>query len=241
MVSVFPATQAPDDEPPVIINCPTGSNFSTTPSPDFFSPMYTNARLYNLTTLPTLRYNVLTWPPLNATDNSGSVAAGYLVWSPNPATAATGLPAGRYVVAYSATDRRGNSAFCAFRVQVLDLEAPTWLRCSANQNYDTGSNPGSFASLWPLGGLFAVDNVNVPIPEGTCSSIPSGFCPPPGQAPAMMFPVGTVHYTYTAVDSSGNAAVPCRFNVTVVDTGEPTIPSCPRADNHHLQLHRRRQ
>jgi hypothetical protein len=217
--------QQVDTISPNITNCPTPFLLPRVPSSsfnDFNSSFFT----YNLTTLPGRRVATLTFPSLAASDANGLLSSGYLEWSPTATTAAlAGLEPGRYVVAFGAMDPTGNAAYCVFRVIVVDAEPPRFVNCPPNAQYISGNTSAVRLQQWPSGGLVAVDNVFIANPSGTCTSQPSGWCPPAGSAPSALFPVGFYRFTYTAVDGSGNQGV-CRFNVTVTDTAPPSFRSC---------------
>ena len=226
-ITVYPKAQVRDTIPPVIHNCLTPFLFYSTPSSDPTSSMY-NSSVYTIVTtaLPNKRYALVSWPILNATDTL-PVVTSYLSWSPSLISAShNGLSVGNYVVAYSAVDSQGNTAYCVFRVVVRDTQPPSFINCPNSATYYTYDSPGAVPTAWPAQGISATDNFNIPNPYGTCVSSPVGQCPPPGYAITTPLPLGTTSFTYNAVDSSGNRATPCEFSITVVDNWPPTLIGC---------------
>lgn len=112
-------------------------------------------------------------------------------------------PLGSTAVTFTATDAAGNTASCTTQVEVRDTLPPS-ITCPAPATVEcvagTASNSG-------MGTASAVD---------VCSPVTVQ-----GPGPAN-FPVGTVSLTWSASDSSGNAAS-CSAPLTVVDTQAPSI------------------
>eukprot|EP00048_Salpingoeca_helianthica_P016053 m.230203 g.230203 ORF g.230203 m.230203 type:complete len:1808 (-) comp17953_c0_seq1:219-5642(-) len=227
-IAVFPPGGPVDTTPPVLYNCPSTMVFNTVPTEVFDSPLYNNSNifLYNVSTRVNQSFQYITFPNISATDNLGLASRGYLPWSINAVTAATvGMEVGRYVVAYGATDNQGNSAFCVFKVQVLDLQPPRWLNCPSNQTYATSGGTDAIPTSWPATGIRAVDNVGLANQFGTCVSSPAGFCPASGSAPSSL-PIGVYSFEYTVSDYAQNPATPCVFYVVVRDADSPVFPDC---------------
>nr|BAG55488.1 receptor-type protein tyrosine kinase [Monosiga ovata] len=207
---------------PVIANCPSTPIYGI---PSNIISSYVNPYIINATTGLNLGYAIVNWPDMSATDNSGSVTSGYYSWSLTPGPALVG----EHLVGYQAVDPSGNIASCVFIVEVFDQQAPTFPSCPTNIVAYTG--PTANATLitsWPPNGVLPSDNVGLATPTGICTSEPSGYCPFVGQnTPNFTFPVGSYQFTYEAYDTSGNAATPCTFSVTVIDNGLPTLTGCP--------------
>ncbi|MBD3636564.1 MAG: HYR domain-containing protein [Crocinitomicaceae bacterium] len=123
----------------------------------------------------------------------------------------TVFPIGTTTVTYQVTDASGNTAQCSFDVTVNDTENPT-ISCPVNitQNNDPGVCGATVNYVTPVGS----DNC----PGSTTAMIA-------GQASGTVFPIGTTTVTYQVTDASGNTSQ-CSFDVTVIDTENPTI-SCP--------------
>ena len=109
-----------------------------------------------------------------------------------------------HTITYRATDSSGNSAQAVRTVKVVDTTPPV-VTAPANVTAEaTGTNDS-----WSLiGTATATDNAS--------SCIPS-----PSDAPAA-FPLGLTVVTWTATDTSGNAATATQ-NVTVQDTTPPVV------------------
>ncbi|UKN01117.1 HYR domain-containing protein [Paracrocinitomix mangrovi] len=130
-------------------------------------------------------------------------------------TSGSTFPIGTTTVIYQVVDGNSNTTQCSFNVIVNDTENPT-ISCPANitANNSTGL----------CGGMV---NYTAPVGTDNCpSSTTSLFS---GQASGTIFPIGTSAVVYQVTDASGNTAQ-CSFDVTVIDTQNPTI-SCPTAVN----------
>ena len=117
----------PDITSPTIYNCPTPFQLNNThPSSDYNSYNASFAVL-NTTTAPGKAYGFLNWSTLTATDDSGFEISGYVDSSPSQIEASLiGLPYGKYVVDYKATDASANTADCVFLTNVMDKEPPAF-------------------------------------------------------------------------------------------------------------------
>ena len=113
-------------------------------------------------------------------------------------------------VNYVATDSKGNSVTCQFKVNVIkvpagagctgDVTGPVFTGCPANISVTT---TGQFANATWL----------APTPSDGCQPITLSSTHFSGQA----FPVGTTLVKYTAKDGNNNTSL-CQFNVTVTQT-----------------------
>ena len=226
-VTVYSSGTSRVTVPPTIYNCPTPSILTDfSPPPDINNALYANVTIIHGDTVLNQPYGLVSWNPINATA-AISVAQGYLDWSPNLYTASTlGLNAGAYLVAYGAVDAQGNSAYCVFKVNITDNQPPAWADCPSNQLYPSGPAIGAVPNLWPSQGVYATDNFQINNPYGTCTSIPSGFCPTGGSAITSILDVGFYQFYYSAVDAYGNQAPPCNFNVTIRDNSPPKLYGC---------------
>lgn len=157
------------------------------------------------------------WTPPTATDNvavtSFTVAlSGAATLGPQSAASLSSFnfPIGVTTVTYSANDAANNGpTTTSFTVTVTDTEVPVISACPAGQTIEATGPSGAVAS-WT--GPTASDNSgSVTLTRTT------------GLASGSTFPLGTTTVTYTAVDPSTNAAVPCTFNILVQDTTPPTI------------------
>ncbi|WP_224241530.1 immunoglobulin-like domain-containing protein [Hyalangium gracile] len=112
-------------------------------------------------------------------------------------------PLGNTSVTYTATDAAGNTATCTTLVQVQDTLPPS-ITCPAPT---TAECVGGGATNSGLGSASATD---------VCA-------PATVQAPGLAsFPLGTTSLTWTATDTSGNAAS-CSAPFTVADTQAPAL------------------
>jgi large repetitive protein len=221
-ITVLPPVVIPDTKIPNITGCPT--NITTSTPTVLFSSYPPSTYTIVQTTIWDRSFTNITLPTLNASDESG-VTAMYLDWSANPQTT---FFAGTYVVAYKAVDPSGNTAYCVYRVQVIDPQPPRWTNCPISMTSRTGPGRSTAPALsWPPQGIIAVDNVQVVNQFGSCQSTPPGFCPPSGAISTANYSVGTVVFNYTAVDLSGNSAPACVFSVTVIDDDPPQLHGCP--------------
>jgi gliding motility-associated-like protein len=120
---------------------------------------------------------------------------------------------GTTTVTYMASDLAGNVAFCTFKVTVIDSTAPVFQNCPPNLTINLPASKCDSAVTWVAPTL--TDN---------CSALTPVSDFPPGS----IFPVGDTSVTYIGLDSSGNLAVPCKFNIKVRDQVKPVI-DCPTA------------
>jgi len=114
-------------------------------------------------------------------------------------------------VTMTAMDASGKSSMCSFTVTPVDNTSPT-LTCPGNMSV---SNAG--------GTCGAVVNYTTPMASDNCGVVGGVSCVP---ASGYTFPVGTTTVTCTASDAAGNMGT-CTFTVTVNDTEDPVIGSCP--------------
>ncbi|KAJ8041572.1 Hyalin [Holothuria leucospilota] len=128
---------------------------------------------------------------------------------------------------FTFTDSSGNSAPCAFTIEVLteDTTPPTVIQCPTSDvtaivELGTGSTVVTYPE--PL----ATDNSQstMLLQSQTCTS---------GES----YNVGTTMCVYLFVDPTGNSS-PCTFNVVVstVDTTPPTISNCPTEASTTVEL-----
>lgn len=121
------------------------------------------------------------------------------------------FPVGTTTVTYTATDLAGNTTTCSFQVTVNDTENPTISNCPANIAIPNNGGDCGAVATWTV--PTANDNCGI---STFTSSHNSGD----------VFPVGTTTVTYTATDVAGLTET-CQFDVTINDTENPTITSCP--------------
>jgi uncharacterized repeat protein (TIGR01451 family) len=151
-----------------------------------------------------------------ATDNCGTPTV--VCTPPSGST----FSKGTNVVNCVATDAAGNTNTCAFRVVVLDTQAPQFV-CPANVIVQ--ATPNRCDAIVNFNALSALDNCDGTVPV---------VCNPPSGS---LFPIGTNLVQCTASDSSGNTNT-CSFLVIVQD---PPNVSWPQAqtlalvDNAGLQ------
>ncbi len=118
-------------------------------------------------------------------------------------------PVGVTTVVWTATDPTGNAATCNQSVTVVDSELPI-ISC---QNVTVGSTAGQCGET-----VTYAHSISDNCPGATLTtSVGSGS----------FFPVGTTQVTVTGSDTHGNAALPCIFNITVIDTEDPVFSGCP--------------
>jgi large repetitive protein len=120
------------------------------------------------------------------------------------------FPIGITINEFEVVDGSGNSATCSFTITVEDNEDPT-ITCPADITMD--NDPTLCEALVSYNVMIA-DNC----PFTTVLQ-------PAGIASDEMFPLGTTLNTFVVEDAAGNTAT-CSFNVTIVDTEDPTI-TCP--------------
>ena len=145
---------------------------------------------------------VVTWS-FSATDNC-SVAS-------ISSTHASGdfFAVGTTTVTYTVTDIYGNVATCSFDVTVNDTEAPV-ANCPADITLSNDPGQCGAVASWIFS---SSDNCGVASVSSTHAS-------------GDFFAVGTTTVTYTVTDVNGNVTT-CSFTVTVNDTEDPVITSCP--------------
>jgi gliding motility-associated-like protein len=149
----------------------------------------------------------VTWTLPEATDNcqSGNLP---VVSTDQPGEF---FPVGTTQITYHATDLGGNVATCSFSVTIADSIAPIIVKCPLDITVDL-----------PLTKCDTIVNWLKPTAKDNCSAptLTSDI------QPNSTFPAGITKVTYTAVDASGNSAIPCVFKVTVRDLVKPSI-ACP--------------
>ncbi|KAJ8041072.1 Hyalin [Holothuria leucospilota] len=141
-----------------------------------------------------------------ATDNSGVVT----LQSRSHATGSR-FNTGTTEVTYTFVDPSGNSAFCSFRVTVIEVDTipPMVLNCPSDitRNLVLGD---TVSATWQI--IRATDNSGA-APVESCS-----------HQRGQQFPFGITDVTCTYTDPSGNSS-PCNFRVLVL-TG-PQLDCCP--------------
>jgi HYR domain/Secretion system C-terminal sorting domain len=124
------------------------------------------------------------------------------------------FPVGTTSVTDTATDARGNKAFCSFNVTVNnvvvdpclnDAIAPVLTSCPTNISLTTSNTTSICSWTEPK----ATDNCSTPSVSYTTS-------PTVGLTKGVAFPIGVTTVTYTATDAKGNKAT-CSFTVTVTN------------------------
>ncbi|MBL4704546.1 MAG: HYR domain-containing protein, partial [Flavobacteriales bacterium] len=121
------------------------------------------------------------------------------------------FPVGLTTVTYTATDANSNTATCSFNVTVNDNEGPLFVGCPTNMTQ--ANDPGT---------CDAIVSWIAPTFSDNCAGGTLITTHNPGDT----FPLGTTTVTYTATDAATNFSA-CSFNVTVVDTENPALVSCP--------------
>ncbi len=173
-----------DVTPPVFVNCPA-----------------------NIVKTPTVSGScwTISWTAPTATDNCCTPS---VVQTAGPANGSCLAP-GSYTVTYTATDLKGNKAYCTFTITVIpynpcgsDVTAPVFTNCPTNISVTTTSNCAVVTYSTPT----ATDNCSTPTVVQT-AGFGSGYC----------FVIGTTTNTFTATDAKGNKAY-CTFTVTVTKT-----------------------
>ncbi len=151
-----------------------------------------------------------TWA-VTATDNSdGDIGIRCNFYSGYP------FPVGNHTVTcYADRDGAQNVAPpCVFQVAVVDAERPVIHYCPRG-NVTVAAGTGPMAPLWQR--LVATDNVDRSITVN---------CTPGSAEIDRHFPsVSSVQCT--ALDTAGNAALPCEFVVEVIDSGQVQVMGCP--------------
>ncbi|XP_072175625.1 uncharacterized protein [Diadema setosum] len=148
---------------------------------------------------------IVTWLPVTASDNSGTVNI------TSTADSGDAFPIGNTTVTYTATDPSDNTATCTFYIIVSDVQPPDLSGCSGNLSVSTDMGNDTATVTWmpPT----ASDN------SGSASLLSTYD---PGDA----FPIGSTDVNYTAVDGSGNTFT-CIFTISVFDTENPSFDFCP--------------
>ena len=121
---------------------------------------------------------------------------------------------GQTAVTYQASDVKGNTSTCSFRVSVLgsctnDNEPPIIANCPTN--ITVPANNGIGIATWSA--PTATDNCGLVTFSST-------------YLPGALFPLGVTTVIYTAGDMSGNGST-CAFNVAVVGVPECTTNAAP--------------
>jgi len=126
----------------------------------------------------------------------------------------SGLPLGESTIVWMVTDGVGNTATCAFTVNVEDDVAPT-IEC-----------PGDITVPTQAGlDCAAIVDFPDPIAKDNCTDNPT-IIQVEGLPSGSAFPVGTTTNVFIAIDEAGNEAE-CSFDVTVTDGTAPEIVGCP--------------
>jgi phage tail protein X len=165
---------------------------------DTQAPTFTNKPL-DITLTADCRSNkaVASWTNPSATDNCSTAT----VTSSHISGASFGV--GTTIVTFTATDAKGNSATCTFKVIVnaaSDVQAPVFTNCPTNIVKDvTGMTGTCWTITWTA--PTATDNCSTP---SVSSNYNSGYC----------FPVGVTTVIYSATDAKGNIGK-CSFTVTI--------------------------
>ncbi|MBT1698108.1 HYR domain-containing protein [Fulvivirgaceae bacterium PWU4] len=149
---------------------------------------------------------VVTWTAPTATDNCPGTVNVTSSHSPGAT-----FPLGETTVTYTATDAKGNTSTCSFKVKVVDDTAPVFAGCPADITISANTSCQA-AVTWTA--PTATDNC--PGTVNVTSTHNSGNT----------FPLGETTVTYTATDAKGNSAT-CSFKVTVVDNTAPVFTGCP--------------
>ncbi|OWY23447.1 HYR domain-containing protein, partial [Sphingobacteriales bacterium UPWRP_1] len=151
-----------------------------------------------------------------ATDNCGVSGYSYAVGG-SSITFPYDFPVGSTAVTATATDVNGLASSCDFTVLVVDNQQPA-ITCptpaaSYNTDLDECNATLSFAAT-------ATDNCGVPGYSYTVGGSSIAF--------PYNFPVGSTAVIATATDVNGLTSS-CSFTVSVTDTQNPAITSCPAA------------
>jgi hypothetical protein len=110
---------------------------------------------------------------------------------------------------WTATDDCGNAASCDQIITLVDTAPPTLLGCKSDSTIECGGNP-------IIASVSAVDNCDQDVPVTRTDVFTQGSCPT----------IGTITYTWTAVDDCGNIAE-CTQSFTLIDSLPPVPPVCP--------------
>jgi len=169
-----------DNELPIITTCPGNITVNT-------DPLSCDA--------------VVSWAQPTASDNCPGV-----FMAPVPLGPGSTFPLGLTNVTYTATDVSGNTATCAFNVEVIDNEAPIIDVC-----------PNDTSVTADAGVCGAVVNLTAPVYTENCTMGTVVSSPASGS----LFAVGTTTVTWTLTDNAGNVST-CTNSVTVTDDEVPT-------------------
>ncbi|MBR9920910.1 MAG: HYR domain-containing protein [Bacteroidetes bacterium] len=121
------------------------------------------------------------------------------------------FPVGTTVNEFQVTDAAGNTTTCSFEVTVTDEEDPE-IDCPADINVNT--DPDICGAV-----------VDIPIDfSDNCAGFIVTLNSALGDGDT--FPLGTTTVSYSLEDASGNTAVDCEFDITVVDMTPPDL-DCP--------------
>lgn len=115
---------------------------------------------------------------------------------------------GETTVTCTATDGSGNVATDSFTVTVVDTKAPTLSDVPGDRTVEGNTAGGATVSF------------TAPTATDVVDADPTVTCTP---ASGATFPLGTTTVTCSATDDSGNTSSEVGFDVTVVDTTDPTI------------------
>ncbi|XP_041482308.1 hyalin-like [Lytechinus variegatus] len=132
---------------------------------------------------------------------------------------------------YEVVDEGGRAAQCNFFVTVFDDEPPVFDYCPLSLTVITAPGKATARVTWhePL----VSDNSPEPISvvpiinrnDSEFSLYPNGSMSDTGNN--MEFNIGIYTVQYNATDAAGQEAVPCFFEIHVIDTEEPVITGCP--------------
>ncbi|XP_030855019.1 uncharacterized protein LOC105438079 [Strongylocentrotus purpuratus] len=166
-----------------------------------------------VTTLPALNSTVVTWPRLDASDNSGTDLQ---IMPVGESRNGTNFTIGAVMLSYIVTDSSGNTDECSFWVNVTDTEKPV-ITCPVVPTSPTEESESYATVSW-----------NEPsILDGTITDN-SGSATPIFLGPGINggnFEIGTNVLAYMVTDEAGNSNN-CSFMIVVIDTERPRI-TCP--------------
>ncbi|XP_072039111.1 uncharacterized protein [Amphiura filiformis] len=177
---------------------------------DMEAPTITCPENQDVSTAAGTNSALVIWASLSVQDNSGL--------GPNVAcdhTSGSTFTMGTTIVECIATDAARNSNRCQFKVNVLDMEAPT-ITCPENQDVSTAAGTNSALVIWAS--LSVQDNSGLG-PNVACD-----------HTSGSTFTMGTTIVECIATDAARNSNR-CQFKVNVLDMEAPTI-TCP--ENQHV-------
>ncbi len=122
------------------------------------------------------------------------------------------FPVGTTIETYLVEDTLGNTDSCFVAITVIDDEVPI-ITCP--DDIEVENTPGMCSAIVSFTEPIGTDNC-----PGATTELLSGI------ASGEEFPIGTTTNTYQVTDASGNTNF-CTFNITVLDTEEPTFDLCP--------------